>query len=54
MGCGDACPIYPGKQYVDWELDDPEGMSLDGVRVVRDELRNRVQSLAAELLSTTP
>ena len=53
MGCGDVCPVYPGKSYVDWELDDPEGMSLEGVRVVRDELRNRVQNLATELLSTT-
>ncbi len=53
MGCGDVCPVYPGKSYVDWELNDPEGMSLEGVRQVRDELRNRVQSLAHELLSPT-
>jgi protein-tyrosine-phosphatase len=51
MGCGDVCPIYPGKSYVNWDLNDPEGMSLDGVRQVRDELRNRVQGLVDELLA---
>jgi protein-tyrosine-phosphatase len=51
MGCGDVCPIYPGKSYVDWDLNDPEGMSLEGVRQVRDELKNRVQSLVDELLA---
>ena len=48
MGCGDACPIYPGKRYLDWELDDPEGMPLEDVRRVRDEIRARVESLLAE------
>jgi arsenate reductase len=51
MGCGDVCPIYPGKQYSDWELEDPAGLSLEGVRRVRDELRTRVQLLSAELLA---
>ena len=49
MGCGDACPIYPGKRYEDWQLDDPEGLPLDGVRAVRDEIDRRVQVLLAEL-----
>ncbi len=50
MGCGDACPIYPGKRYEDWELDDPAGQDLDTVRRIRDELDQRVQTLMAELL----
>jgi len=50
MGCGDACPIYPGKKYEDWELDDPAGQDLDTVRRIRDELDRRVQRLVAELL----
>jgi arsenate reductase (thioredoxin) len=50
MGCGDACPIYPGKRYEDWELDDPEGQSLETVRLIRDEIDERVQRLVAELL----
>jgi arsenate reductase len=50
MGCGDACPIYPGKKYEDWALDDPEGQSLETVRRIRDELDVRVQGLIAELL----
>ena len=49
MGCGDACPIYPGKWYLDWELTDPEGKSLDEVRDIRDEIDRRVQTLLAEL-----
>jgi protein-tyrosine-phosphatase len=49
MGCGDVCPIYPGKSYVDWDLDDPEGMNLEQVRVVRDEIKNRVEALVGEL-----
>jgi arsenate reductase (thioredoxin) len=52
MGCGDACPIYPGKKYEDWALDDPEGQSLDTVRRIRDELDGRVRALIAELLPT--
>jgi arsenate reductase (thioredoxin) len=50
MGCGDACPIYPGKKYEDWELDDPAGQDLDTVRRIRDDLDQRVQKLVAELL----
>ena len=50
MGCGDACPIYPGKKYEDWELDDPEGQDLETVRLIRDQLDERVQRLIAELL----
>ncbi len=53
MGCGDACPIYPGKRYEDWKLDDPaEAESLDSVRVIRDEIDWRVQGLVAELLGS--
>lgn len=50
MGCGDACPIYPGKRYVDWELADPAGKSLHDVRAIRDEIDRRVQALLAELV----
>jgi len=50
MGCGDACPIYPGKKYADWELDDPAGQDLETVRRIRDELDGRIQALVAELL----
>ena len=50
MGCGDACPIFPGKRYEDWVLDDPAEQSLDIVRRIRDELDGRVQRLIAELL----
>ena len=50
MGCGDACPIYPGKRYEDWQLDDPAGQSLEAVRPIRDEIDRRVRRLIAELL----
>src|SRR5213596_2891840 len=50
MGCGDACPIYPGKKYEDWELDDPAGQDLETVRRIRDELDTRVRTLIGELL----
>ena len=50
MGCGDACPIYPGKRYEDWELDDPAGRDLETVRRIRDELDRRVRNLIGELL----
>jgi protein-tyrosine-phosphatase len=49
MGCGDACPIYPGKRYEDWELEDPAGESVETVRRIRDEIDRRVQRLIAEL-----
>jgi arsenate reductase len=50
MGCGDACPIYPGKRYLDWELEDPAGKPVERVRVIRDDLDARVQALLAELV----
>jgi protein-tyrosine-phosphatase len=50
MGCGDACPIYPGKKYEDWELDDPNGQDVATVRRIRDEIDTRVQRLVADLL----
>jgi protein-tyrosine-phosphatase len=50
MGCGDACPIYPGKKYEDWQLDDPADQDVETVRVIRDEIDRRVQELIAELL----
>ena len=53
MGCGDACPIYPGKRYEDWQVDDPAGQSLETVRRIRDELDERVQRLIGELLPDT-
>lgn len=52
MGCGDACPLYPGKRYLDWELEDPEGKSLQTVRRIRDEVDERVRTLVAELSPT--
>jgi arsenate reductase len=51
MGCGDACPTYPGKRYVDWELTDPEGKSVEEVRTIRNEIERRVRELIDELLS---
>jgi arsenate reductase (thioredoxin) len=50
MGCGDACPIFPGKRYEDWTLDDPAGKGVDAVRPIRDEIRTRVEALLADLL----
>ncbi|GLJ60261.1 arsenate reductase [Microbacterium barkeri] len=49
MGCGDACPIFPGKRYEDWQLDDPAGQGIEAVRPIRDEIRARVESLVAEI-----
>ena len=49
MGCGDTCPIYPGKRYEDWVLEDPAGQGIDAVRPIRDEIRRRVEGLIAEL-----
>jgi arsenate reductase len=51
MGCGDVCPFYPGKRYEDWVLDDPAGQGIEPVRVIRDEIKARVEKLLAELLS---
>ncbi|MGH1524496.1 arsenate reductase ArsC [Leifsonia sp. L25] len=50
MGCGDTCPIFPGKRYEDWELTDPAGRPVDEVRPIRDDIKQRVQDLLAELL----
>jgi arsenate reductase len=50
MGCGDACPVFPGKRYLDWELADPHGKSVEDVRAIRDEIDERVQALLAELV----
>jgi len=50
MGCGDACPVYFGKRYEDWELEDPRGKDLVSVRLIRDEIRERVRGLVSELL----
>jgi arsenate reductase len=52
MGCGDACPVFPGKRYEDWELTDPAGQPIEVVRQVRDEIRSRVEKLVAELQET--
>ncbi|WP_425954867.1 arsenate reductase ArsC [Xylanimonas sp. McL0601] len=49
MGCGDACPIFPGKRYEDWQLDDPAGQGIDAVRPIRDEIERRVRALLDEL-----
>ena len=49
MGCGDACPFYPGKRYEDWELEDPAGQDIETVRRVRDEIKTRIQALLASL-----
>ncbi len=49
MGCGDACPVFPGKRYEDWQLDDPAGQGIEAVRVIRDDIRGRVERLLAEL-----
>jgi protein-tyrosine-phosphatase len=54
MGCGDACPYIPGKRYLDWELEDPKGQSIDAVRTTRDEIGRRVDRLLAELGTPTP
>lgn len=51
MGCGDACPFYPGKRYEDWVLEDPAGQDIDFVRKVRDEIKTRVEQLLSELIS---
>lgn len=50
MGCGDVCPIFPGKRYEDWELTDPSGLPIEQVRPIRDEIKSRVETLLAELL----
>ena len=52
MGCGDACPVYPGKRYEDWALDDPAGKAVEEVRPIRDEIDRRVRSLLSELATS--
>ncbi|PFG18567.1 arsenate reductase ArsC [Serinibacter salmoneus] len=49
MGCGDACPYFPGKRYLDWKLDDPAGQGIDSVRPIRDEIRTRIEGLLGEM-----
>ena len=53
MGCGDACPIFPGKRYEDWKLEDPAGQGVDAVRPIRDDIKLRVTELLAELIGQT-
>lgn len=50
MGCGDACPLFPGKRYEDWKLDDPAGQGIEAVRPIHDGIRTRIDRLVAELL----
>lgn len=50
MGCGDTCPLFPGKRYEDWDLDDPAGRGIEAVRPIRDEIKNRIEKLLADLL----
>lgn len=50
MGCGDTCPIFPGKRYEDWELDDPAGQGIEAVRPIRDDIKARIEQLLAEIL----
>jgi protein-tyrosine-phosphatase len=54
MGCGDACPVYPGQRYLDWELPDPAGLSLPAVRRIRDDIRRRVSDLLSDLSQPQP
>ena len=53
MGCGDTCPFFPGKRYEDWVLDDPAGQGIDAVRLIRDEIKRRVEELIAEIVPAT-
>jgi len=50
MGCGDACPVFPGKRYEDWELEDPAGKDVEQVRAIRDDIRRRIEALLEEIL----
>ena len=49
MGCGDACPVFPGKRYEDWDLEDPAGQGIDAVRPIRDEIKKRIEALVSDL-----
>ncbi len=53
MGCGDVCPVFPGKRYEDWQLDDPAGLAIEGVRPIRDDIRRRIEKLLQEILPAT-
>jgi arsenate reductase len=53
MGCGDACPVFPGTRYLDWQLDDPAGKGVEAVRPIRDEIERRIRSLVAELTASS-
>jgi protein-tyrosine-phosphatase len=53
MGCGDACPIFPGKTYLDWQLDDPAGQGVEAVRPIRDEIKKLIEGLIAEIDAKT-
>ena len=52
MGCGDVCPVFPGKRYEDWDLDDPAGQGIDAVRPIRDEIRRRIESLITDIAAS--
>ena len=54
MGCGDACPVFPGKRYLDWKLDDPAGQGVEAVRPIRDEIKTRIEGLIAEIAPEKP
>ena len=54
MGCGDTCPVFPGKRYLDWQLEDPAGKGLESVRPVRDEIEGRIRDLLAQLQIPSP
>ncbi len=54
MGCGDACPVFPGKQYLDWSLEDPAGKGVESVRPIRDEIKTRIEALVAEIDAAGP
>ena len=54
MGCGDACPVYPGKRYLDWDLPDPAGLDLAAVRPIREEIEERVRGLLREIVGSSP
>ncbi|GLH95378.1 arsenate reductase ArsC [Phytohabitans aurantiacus] len=54
MGCGDACPVFPGKRYEDWKLDDPAGLGVDAVRPIRDDIEQRVRALLDDLTTAAP
>ena len=54
MGCGDACPVFPGKRYEDWELTDPAGRGIDDVRPIRDDIKRRVEALLAQIAPAAP